>query len=285
MKKVIINADDFGLTCGVNKGIIECYQAGIVTNVSLFTNMPGYEDAIRLVNQNPNLGVGIHLNITCGTPISSKDKVPTLVNKEGYFFKWYQLIKRLLLNQIDLNQIKLELKAQIEKLMSNGIKPIHIDSHQYIHAYPEVFKIVIDFSKEYNIFKVRYPYERFNFNRLFFSKQNFKRTSLFLLLRLYTPKRVLIKNGIITPDNFLGIMYTNTKYPLLAFENMLRSVKEGTNEIVCHPGYVDDELIKLTPYIHYVHPRKNELETILHPRIKELIKELDIKLISYKGIG
>lgn len=285
MKKLIINADDFGLTCGVNKGIIEGYQAKVITSVSIFPNMPGYEDAIRLLNQNPNLSVGVHLNITCGSPISSKEKIHTLINKEGYFLKLPQLIKRLLLNQIDLNQIKLEFKTQIGKIISDGILPAHIDSHQYIHVYPDVFKIVIDLSKKYNIPKVRYPYEKFKvrFIKQFFSKQNLTRTLLCILLKLYTSRQVLIKNDIIVPDNFLGIMM-DTKYPLLTFENMLRSVKEGANEIVCHPGYVDDELIKLTPYIQYVYPRRNELDTILHPRIKKLIKDLDIELISYKEL-
>lgn len=290
MKELIINADDLGATPGINKGIIEGYQAGIITNVSLLVNMPGYNDAIRLIHQNPKLSVGIHLNITCGLPISSPDKISTLLNEKGYFLKWYPLVNRLLLKRIDLNQIYLEFKAQIEKLISDGITPIHMDTHQYMHVYPEIFKILIALSKEYNIYKIRYPDERFkfinSFSFSFFNKQNFKKILLSLLLsfllRICTPRKILIKNGILIPNNFIGIVNMNSQKTLLSFENMLQSVKEGVNEIVCHPGYIDDELIKLTPYIIYVHPRKDELEAILHPKIKKLIEELNINLISYK---
>jgi chitin disaccharide deacetylase len=141
MTKLIINADDFGYSKGVNLGIIEAFQNGVVTSTTLMANMPGAAHAADLAKKNPKLGVGIHFVLTCGEPISNE--VPSLVNNKGAFYR---------LSEIDefaiVEDIELELRSQFEKFLSFGIKPTHIDSHHHVHSLEKVYQVVEKIAKE-----------------------------------------------------------------------------------------------------------------------------------------
>jgi chitin disaccharide deacetylase len=141
MTKLIINADDFGYSKGVNLGIIEAFQNGVVTSTTLMANMPGAEHAAGLAKKNPDLGVGIHFVLTCGSPVSNK--VASLVNNRGEFNRIAEI------DELGApEEIELELRSQFEKFLSFGIKPTHIDSHHHVHSlkhvYPAVEKIALE---------------------------------------------------------------------------------------------------------------------------------------------
>ncbi len=143
MIKLIVNADDFGLSQGVNQGIIKAYVNGIVTSTTLFVNMPYTKEAVELAKRFPNLGVGVHLNVTIGKPLTN---CPSLVDENGYFKKSN---KDELLNKDELYQ---EWKAQIDKALSLLDRmPSHLDSHHHIHRNPAYVDIVKRLSKEYNL--------------------------------------------------------------------------------------------------------------------------------------
>jgi chitin disaccharide deacetylase len=127
MTKLIINADDFGYSKGVNLGIIEAFQNGVVTSATLMANMPGAEHAAALAKENPGLGVGIHLVLTCGKPICRD--VPSLINDHGEFHRLADLEK---IARID--EVERELTSQFERFLSFRIQPTHIDSHHHVHA-------------------------------------------------------------------------------------------------------------------------------------------------------
>lgn len=142
MKKWIINADDFGYSKGVNYGIIEAHQNGIVTSATLMVNMPGAEHAVKLAKENPTLGVGIHLVLTCGRPV--RDDVPTLVNEKGEFHRLKDLDK-----YVSLEDIEREWTSQIEKFFSLGLIPTHLDSHHHVHGHEKIYPIVEKLAKKY----------------------------------------------------------------------------------------------------------------------------------------
>lgn len=133
MKKIIVNADDFGFSEAVNYGIIKAHEKGIVTSTSLMANMPGFEHAVALLKNYPNLHVGVHLNITCGKPVLSTH---TTIGKEtGYFIHGKE-------HEYSDEEIYLELCAQIEKIKTAGVVIDHFDSHHHIHTETR-FKSVI----------------------------------------------------------------------------------------------------------------------------------------------
>lgn len=233
MKKLIVNADDFGLSIETNRGIVEAFQRGILTSTTLFTNMVGFEDAVIQIKKNPDLGIGIHLNLTCGKPVSPVREVFQLVDSEGNFEKSLEKFSvKYYLKGINSKQIKTELKAQIEKFLDYGLEPTHIDTHQYIILFPRVYYIILDLMHKYKIRKLRF----FQLNRSYFS-DSFKRKCVKKAM-IYLIQNKSKNNEFQTPDYIFDLEN-------VTFNKRLYRVKDGLNEIICHPGYVDGEVKKI----------------------------------------
>lgn len=155
MKKLIINADDFGLTKKVSDAIIEVYKAGNLSSTTLMINMPGTDYAIRLAKENPALGIGLHFNITEGKSMMG---VSTVTDKNGEFLGKIPLNKKVTLGNVNLNDIEAELNAQYHYLEKAGIAITHIDSHQHIHMHPKVFPLMADFAKSKGVnIRIAFP--------------------------------------------------------------------------------------------------------------------------------
>lgn len=142
MNLLIVNADDFGLNSAVNAGIIECHKAGSVTSTTLMANAPAYAQAVGLAMAHPSLGVGLHFNLTWGSPLNSPELISTLVDQRGEFLSQEALARRILFRFVNPRHVELELAAQFERLHASGINPTHIDSHQHMHAFPLLFSEV-----------------------------------------------------------------------------------------------------------------------------------------------
>jgi chitin disaccharide deacetylase len=151
MRLLIVNADDFGLNASANAGIIECHCAGSVTSTTLMANAPAFAEAIELASSHPALGVGLHFNLTWGRPLSDPARVPALVDAEGLLLGRERLGRRCLLGQVPTAQIECELGAQFIRLAASGVNPTHVDSHQHVHAFPQVFDAVAQICKEERI--------------------------------------------------------------------------------------------------------------------------------------
>ncbi|WP_416325770.1 chitin disaccharide deacetylase [[Eubacterium] hominis] len=141
MRKLIINADDFGLSEAVNYGILKGFQEGVVTSSTIMANMPAFDHAIALAKANPDLGIGVHLNVTCYKPLLPTHK--TLIEKDGYFRN------QRYLEELDEEEIYQECKAQMEKVLATGIRIDHIDSHHHIHTTKKMKPIIERLLKEY----------------------------------------------------------------------------------------------------------------------------------------
>ena len=155
MKKIIINADDFGLTKTISDAIIKVYEIGNLSSTSLMVNTPGTDYAINLARNNPDLGIGLHFNLTEGFALTG---VSSITNSEGHFLDKMKLNFHVILKKIDIKDILKELKTQYEYITKAGLIPTHIDSHQHIHMNPKIFRLVADFAKKKNIhIRIAFP--------------------------------------------------------------------------------------------------------------------------------
>ena len=280
MKKLIINADDFGLTGGINKGIILAHKKGILTSATLIPNMSGFEEAVTLAKENKTLGVGIHLNIIRGKPVSDPQKVETLLNNKGNFLTIYPFLKKFISRKINIKEIEYEFSAQIEKVLKEGIEITHFDSEKHIHSLPPIMKIVIKLAKEYRIPRIRF------INEFCLS---FSIRSLKAIIVSYLNKRMketILKARILIPDRFYGICESG-KMNVEKFKKIFSNISPGITEIMTHPGIIDDEYKRIEqeygPY-YLGKEREKELEALIDSDLKDIIKKENIHLINYGDI-
>lgn len=139
---LVVNADDFGLNSFATDGILECHVAGSVSSTTLMVNAPDAERAVQLALQHPNLGVGLHFNITWGAPVSLPEDVRSIVDTGGRFFDRTTFLKRLAFGRISALHVRTELRAQLKRFIDLGLRPTHVDSHQHVHGIGKVFDVV-----------------------------------------------------------------------------------------------------------------------------------------------
>src|SRR5438445_686312 len=149
MKRLIVNADDFGLAESVNRGIIVAHRDGILTSTSLLANGSAFDQAIALSRQFPRISVGVHLNISQGKPVSPAARISRLVNERGELhLSPFRLWMRILTRKIALEEIRTEFRAQILKVFDAGLTPTHLDGHLHVHILPQLSSIVIALTRE-----------------------------------------------------------------------------------------------------------------------------------------
>ncbi|MDI6780755.1 MAG: ChbG/HpnK family deacetylase [bacterium] len=271
MKQLIVNADDFGLTEGINKGIIRAFAEGIVTSTSLMANGQAFEQAISLLQDNSSLAVGVHIVLVEEVPVCPSHLVPTLIDKKGRLHKKYGVfLRKILLKQISLDEVEQEIRAQIEKVLNAGIKPSHIDSHQHLHVYPLILKIVLRLAKEYGIKWIRTPcdYRRpcgiAQRGLAFLAKQARKR---------------ILKAQLQTPDFFFGAGFSGH----MTEENLVEVIDklpDGVSELMCHPGVAEYDLIT-----KYNFSWADELRVLISIETRELIQKRGIALVNYDDLS
>lgn len=248
MKKLIVNADDFGYSRGVNYGIIDSHQLGILTSTTFMANMPGADHAAALAKQFPNLGVGVHLVLTCGRPLLNTHK--TIVDVEGNFRK-LEFYKGAF--TIDYDEVYAEWKAQIEKFKSYGLEPTHLDSHHHINSFGSMPEVFLTLAKEY-----RLPV-RNNMGQ--------------------TIHKEIKKSEIKATDSFSYLIETALKNDE-ALDNLFKY--HDSVEVMAHPAYLDKELMTGSSFTY---PRVDEVEFLTNRDIVNCIKaRSDIKLCTFKEI-
>lgn len=287
MKRLIVNADDFGLTEGVNRAIIDGHREGILTSTTLMANGMAFDSAVAAGLATPTLGVGVHLNLTQGRPVSPASRVPSIVTSGGFFYPGPGILaRRILTRQVELHDVETELRSQIEKIASAGIHITHVDSHKHIYLLPPIFTLVVKLAREYGIDCVRSPHEpaasalgplqsgRRGWTLM--AKQYLLGRALSTLAGWQAKK--LAKAGLCRPERFYGLSQTGF-LNVQILEQILRALPEGTSELMCHPGYVDRELEATRTRLRG--QRETELEALTSPGIRRLVDMLGIELISY----
>jgi chitin disaccharide deacetylase len=218
LKRLIINADDFGFTRDVNAGIVEAHREGVLTSATLMANGEAFEDAVRLAHEAPTLDIGCHLVLVQGCSVLDGRPFP-------------ENPVRLLFQKFDPYA---ELRAQIQKILAAGIRPTHLDSHKHTHLLPSVFRAVVRLGKEFSIGYIRRPLPAVNYYR-----------------------RVAHASGIRMTDHLLGFRLTGTltEDTLAA---ALERLPDGETEFLCHPGLLGPELAQARTRLKESRPRELE---------------------------
>lgn len=263
MKRLIINSDDYGRTPHISRGIREAHLRGVVTSTTCMMNIPTtVEDISIALKETPKLGMGVHLVLTMGNPISASEAVPSITDENGYFFKYATLVGQL--PYLHLEEVKAEWRAQIEAFINtSGCKPTHLDSHHHSSYFsPGLFQTMLELAKEYDC-AIRFPFTESISKELEETNKHVPQ-----LIREFNPPR---------PDHFVVDFYEEraTREELL---NMIKNVPDGTTEIMCHPGYTDDTFAKESVYNNQ---RDRELEILTDPSVKEAIQANGIQLITF----
>lgn len=242
-----MNADDFGLTAGVNRAIVELHCARVLTSTTLMANAGATSDAIHLSHANPALGVGCHIVLADGEPVLPSSKVPTLVDKKTGRFpaKLTAFLQRLFTGHIRAGEIEAEAAAQIALLQSRGVRLTHVDTHKHTHMFPPVLRPILRAARAAGIRAVRNPFEPEWAIRAT-PRASFVRSAEVWALRRFGPyfRRLLAEEGFSTTDGTIaiaatGVVNTDTVRALLT------RLPEGTWELVTHPGYNDADLDKV----------------------------------------
>jgi hopanoid biosynthesis associated protein HpnK len=290
MRLLVVNADDFGLTESVNRGILEAHTRGILTSTTILANGAAFDSAVALARQAPGLGVGVHLNLTEGRPVASPSEVSSLLNEHGRFLRSpAALVKRVLTGRLRADEIERELSAQIEKVQRAGIGVTHLDGHKHVHMLPGILPVVLRVAQRYGISAMRWAAEHTP-GVLSLLRRNPGAAQKILGQRLRA--RVLAAAamgyrgrvraaGVACPMYFFGVVQTGF-LDAAALAEILWNLPEGSSELMCHPGYADAALAATGTRL--VATRQRELEALTSPAIRKLIAELGIKLVNYRAV-
>jgi len=290
MRRLIVNADDFGFTAGVNRAIVEAHTRGIVTSSTLMATGHAFEDAVRLAKTAPDLSVGCHVVLIDGEPVLDAKLLPSIASPSSGGARFRDGLKsfavRALAGRLDPGEIEGEVSAQIRKLQSAGISVSHVDTHKHTHLFPAVLRPLLRAARACGVEAVRNP---FGPRRPLKAGEMLKRPNLWTrsaevrILRSLAGKfRAAAKQeGVITPDGTLGIVVTGALDEKL-FHGIAEIIPEGTWEFVCHPGYNDDELKSVKTRL--CASRETELRVLTMPEARQLLLSREIELISYRGL-
>jgi len=291
MKQLIVNADDFGLTNQVNRGILAAHRHGIVTSATLMANGEAFESAVEIARHAPDLGVGIHLNLTQGIPVSPAHTIRTLVDKRGrLYLSPGRLWRGVVTRQVSLDDIHTELRAQIAKVRRAGISPTHLDGHKHVHVLPGISKVVIRLAGDFGIRSVRCPVEEIPRLSTLLQSQPGVPASLIkqsLVARgvSYFARRFgarLARAGIFSPAHFYGICQTGF-LNIRGIQDILQHLSEGTSELMCHPGYFGTDLERTGTRL--LAQREVEIQALTADSVGKLVMARNIQLSHYRDVG
>jgi predicted glycoside hydrolase/deacetylase ChbG (UPF0249 family) len=291
VRNLIVNADDLGWAEGVNRGIAEAHRNGIVTSATLLANGAAFASAVELVKATPALGVGVHLNLSDGKPVSPPERVRSIVNDRGEFVGGPEaLLLRIARRNLRLNEVEIEWESQIQKVMNADIHPTHLDGHKHVHMLPGMFEIALRLAKRNGIAAVRISHEGSSLRAALSSganqnvplvmKQGVQARVLKLLAR--DARALAEAAGIATADYFCGIAQTG-ELTVEGMKCLLQNLPEGTTEMMCHPGFMDKELEESATRLQ--DSRELEVEILSSPDIRNLVASQGIRLIDYAFVA
>jgi len=282
LRSLVINADDLGLTVGVNNGIFDAHDRGVLTSASVFANARATEDAIARALRRPALGVGCHLTLVDGQPTLPPARVPSLIEGDGRFHRsWKPFIVSCLLGRISLREVEQELTAQIDRIRSAGLRLTHLDAHKHVHAYPPIFAIVTRLAERFRIPVVRVPFERWSNLYGDATQQRTARSQALMNAAMrpwaWRDYRKAARAGVRTP-HFIGRTHTGV-LSAQALAAMVRTLPPGVTELMVHPGYVDETLARLNTRL--LDARADEVDLLTDPNTSDLLIDQRITLIRH----
>jgi chitin disaccharide deacetylase len=281
VRRLIVNADDFGLTAGVNRGIVQSHQNGIVTSTTLMACSKRFSEAAAVTKDLPRLSVGCHVVLVDGEPTAEPAQISTLVSGSPPQFRvsLMNFAAMAASGRLDESQIEAEITAQIQKLQSAGVTVSHLDSHKHTHMFPLVLRGMLRAAEKCGVKAIRNPFEPLVFAKFARWKRQFQLRMMSNFRRKF--RQALDDAGIATPDGCIGIAATGG-LSQEAFQQLIERLPEGTWEFVSHPGYTDQELDAVRTRLR--ESREKELEILTSEASKEVLRREGVKLISYREL-
>jgi predicted glycoside hydrolase/deacetylase ChbG (UPF0249 family) len=249
---VVVTADDLGLSTGVTRGIIEAHRRGIVRSTSLLVTFPAAEEAAALALAEPDLEIGLHLDLVGGVPVSDPAAVPSLCDDDGQFYSLANFARRLFTGRVRAAELAAEMRAQNARARSWGVPALAWDSHRHVHLLPPVAVVVGHVARELRVRWVR----RARAPRL---RPNAKTAALYAASVVSD----LALRGIRGPSWYVDL--TSQRPRLDAAGVALLAAYGGLGEISAHPGYVDDDLRERDTLLH---ERSDDLALLTDPLLR-----------------
>jgi predicted glycoside hydrolase/deacetylase ChbG (UPF0249 family) len=290
VRRLIVNADDFGFTSGVNRAIAEAHTRGVVSSSTLMASGPAFDGAVRLAKTMPRLSVGCHVVLIDGEPVLDAAQVSSLTTRtspRALRDDLKSFAARAIAGRIDPDEITAEATAQIRKIQAAGIPVSHFDTHKHTHLFPKILRPLLRAAAACGVGALRNPFGPrlpLRSSQLLTRPSLWKRYAEVQVLQRFAGKfrDAIDREGFVTPDGTLGIVVTGVLDETL-FHAIALSIPEGTWEFVCHPGYNDADLSSAKTRLRA--SREVELRVLTLPAARELLEREGIELISYKDVG
>jgi predicted glycoside hydrolase/deacetylase ChbG (UPF0249 family) len=288
MKRLIINADDFGLAPGVNRAIVELQQAGALSSTTLMATAPYFSPAVYLAFAQPALSVGCHIVLVGGSPLLRPDEVPSLLDpRRPTAFSLRSTVgsflRDLMRGRIREQEIEAEAIAQIRRIQLSGVTVSHIDSHKHIHAFPRALAPLLRAARRCGIDCVRNPFEPSWSLRATRVASTWRRAQVhFMRSQRKAFLRLTKEHGMVTADGSIGVLATGCLDEQV-LRSMLQAMPEGTWELVCHPGYRDRALEQA--HTRLLTSRETERNALLEVVPEAVRRDPELLLTDFHQVG
>jgi len=288
MKRLIVNADDFGLTRGVNRAIAACHQRGIVSSATLMATGACFDEAVELASRMPRLSVGCHIVLVDGEPLLPPSEVRSLLapGTDRFYHSITEVLRAVAVGRFQPAEVQAEAGAQLARLQRAGVRVSHFDAHKHTHMFPSILRPLLRAAAARGVRAVRNPFEAprvVGFAEALRHRTLLLRKTETTLLRAALHRRwrkTVREAGFSTPEGSLGVASTGTMDEA-SLRAMLRQMPEGLWELVCHPGYNDNELAAVRTKLR--ESREVEMRALFAVTERELREVYGAELVGFSG--
>jgi predicted glycoside hydrolase/deacetylase ChbG (UPF0249 family) len=273
--RVVITADDFGLSPQVDTGILEAFRRGVVRSTALLVNFPDVRESVVRLRDAPGLEVGIHLNLTAGPPVLKSQNVRSLVRADGNFHDFTTFFGRVSLGRINWDEVFSEWDAQINLGISLGCQFTFLTSHQHVHMVPAAAQVIARLARKFGVGAVR-----LSAFRLRDMLRPLRLKALALAPVVPSVRRIFRHEGVFCNDSIFEIPPGNPDAALLQLCGIIKRIGDGVHELVCHPGYVDPLLAARDSYVA---ARPIELAVLTDPGLPIFLQSVGAEVISFQA--
>lgn len=288
MKRLVVNADDFGLTRGVNRAIVACHERGLVTSTTLMATGSALDEAVALGCTLPCLGVGCHVVLVDGEPLLPPTEVRSLLapGTTRFYNTIGEIVQAVARGRFRAEEVEAEATAQMARLRQLGVPLTHFDAHKHTHMFPSILRPVLKAARAQGVRAVRNPFEpatSMKLSTVFGSRKLLVRWAEVVVLARLRSRwlRIVHESGLLTTQGSLGVAVTGLLEPRVLGE-MLERMPEGTWELCCHPGYNDEELGKVRTRLR--ESRVVEMQTLMDARLRQIAERLGIELVNFADL-
>lgn len=279
MKILIINADDLGLSEGVNEAVMKCLNAGVVTGVSMMASGRCFKEAAEMLKSSGHGEVGAHLTLTGALPPVTEDvsKISTILDADGFFYKGYMpFAKRYFSGKVDAGHIYEEFRAQVEAILACGLRVTHLDSHEHIHALPGIFRVTMAIARDLGIKYVRVPSENV---LMLFDRFSLKDALRYCVLKPFAVvSKMVIRNvKLVSNEAFLGHARSG-RIDDKAILHMADRLSPGINELAVHLAVPDARLVEESPWHAGA---EAEMDVLMNGKWKAALEDKGIDILPH----